>query len=61
MSSFSGKKIRNDRIRTEGEVAFQKIWKSWNFRNSKWKFEIPALLQGGTLCLVFLVKTIQND
>ena len=25
-----------------------------------WKFEIPALLQSGSICLVFLVK-IRND
>ena len=28
--------------------------------NFKQKLELPALLQGGTICLVFLVKN-QND
>ena len=37
------------------EYGFKEIW------NSKWKFEIPALLQGGTICLASLVKKIQND
>ena len=32
------------------------IWNFCNFWNSKQKFEIPALLQGGTICLVSPVK-----
>ena len=32
------------------------IWNFGNFWNSKQKFEIPALLQGGTICLVSPVK-----
>ena len=32
------------------------IWNFCNFWNSKQKFEIPALLQGGTTCLVSPVK-----
>ena len=32
------------------------IWNFWNFWNSKQKFEIPALLQGGTIGVVSPVK-----
>ena len=35
------------------------IWNFFNLWNSKQKFEILALLQGGTICLVSPVK-IQN-
>ena len=38
------------------EQPFEEIWNSWNFWNSKLKFEIPALLQDGTICLVSPVK-----
>ena len=48
MPSFSSKKIQNDRIRTEGEVAFSRnmafLQYFCNFWNSKQKFEILALL-----------------
>ena len=39
---------------------FKEIWNLLNCRNSRWNFEILALLQGGSICLVSLVK-IQND
>ena len=47
-------KFQNDRIRTDEKCRFH--WNFCNFWNSKQKFEIPALLQGGTICLVSLVK-----
>ena len=44
------------------EQRFEEIWNFCNFWNSKQKFEIPALLQGGTICLrSFSSKKIQND
>ena len=39
--------IQNDQIRTEEGVAIQAKVNSWNSRR---KFEIPALLQDGTIC-----------
>ena len=53
MFSFSGKKFRMIGKELKGKH-FNKIW------NSRGKFEIPALLQGSTMCLVLLIK-IQND
>ena len=50
MPSFSGKKNQTDRIRTERGVTSQEIW------NSKGKFEIPALLKCGTICLVSMER-----
>ena len=57
MPSFSGEKNQNDPIRTEGGVVFQSSQRNfWNSRTSRRNCEIPALLQGGTICLVSLVK-----
>ena len=50
MPNFSGKKFRMIGKELKEELHFKEIW------NSRWKFEIPALLQHGTICLVFLVK-----
>ena len=48
MPSFSSYKFQNDRIRTEGGVAFSRnlafLQYFCNFWTSKQKFEIPALL-----------------
>ena len=32
---------------------------SWNSWNSRWNFEIPALLLGGNICLISLVKNAE--
>ena len=46
MPSFSSKKIRMIEYELKEEWCFKEIW------NSKQKFEIPALLQGGTISIV---------
>ena len=56
MPSFSAEKIRMIEKEVKEEQSFKEIWNSWNFWNSRWKFEILVVLQGGTICLISLVK-----
>ena len=46
MPSFSSDKFRMIKHELKEEWHFKEIW------NSQRKFEIPALLQGGSICLV---------
>ena len=57
MPSFSSEKFKKIKQELKEEECFKEICNSWN---SKQKSEIPALLQGGSICLVSPV-TIKND
>ena len=52
ISEWSNKNWRRSAV----FIGISAIWNFCNFWNSKQKFEIPALLQGGTICLVSPVK-----